>query len=173
VTAEGNRIKFRERKIKFPLDEKKMIKGNRLTQIEILVVVIVLCVVAAIVIPQFSAAGEEAKLSMLVSDLQTIRSQIQLYKLQHNSELPTKNGVTFEKAMTKYTKADGTPAKPQAPGDGIYGPYLHMIPKNAFNNSNVISTGAGAPPGDNSSGWYFNVTTGAFNANDSAVHVAL
>jgi len=148
-----------------------MNKGNGL--IEILIVVTILCIIATIVIPQFSAAGEEAKLSTLVSDLQTIRSQIQLYKLQHNSELPTKNGLTFEKAITRYTKADSTLAKPQAPGDGVYGPYLHKIPKNAFNNSNVISTGTGTPSGDASSGWYFNITTGSFNANDSAAHAAL
>ena len=149
----------------------KEIKG--FTPIEIIIVVIILCVLAAIIIPQFSAASEEAKLSILVSDLQTIRSQIQLYKLQHNSELPVKGGLTFDEAITRYTKANGTLASPQAPGDGVYGPYLQKMPKNLFNNSDVTSTGTSAPPGDDNSGWYFNIKTGAFNANDSDAHAAL
>ena len=150
-----------------------MKKKKGFTPTELIIVVIILCVIAAIVIPQFSAASEEAKLSILVSDLQTIRSQIQLYKLQHNSELPTKGGLTFDEAITRYTRADGTLASPQAPSDGVYGPYLHKMPKNPFNNSDITSTGTSTPPGDDSSGWYFNITTGAFNANDSNAHVAL
>ena len=150
-----------------------MEKREGFTPLEFLIVIIILAILAAIVIPQFSSASEEAKLSILVSDLQTIRSQIQLYKLQHNSGLPTKGGLTFDWAMTKYTKVDGTLASPQAPGDGVYGPYLHKMPENPFNNSNETFTGTGAPPGNDSSGWYFNITTGAFNANDSAAHAAL
>ena len=53
------------------------------TLVEILIVVIILGILAAIVIPQFTNASQNARESSLQSTLQTLRSQIQLYKLQH------------------------------------------------------------------------------------------
>ena len=149
-----------------------MKKRNGFTLVEILIVVIILGILAAIVIPQFSDASEKARLSSLVSDLQTVRSQIQLYKFHHIGDLPgTVGGVSFEDSMTKYTTIDGELAVPQAPDPNVYGPYLRMIPTNPFDDSVDITAGAGPP--DLSGGWYYNATTGAFNANDSAEHAAL
>lgn len=151
-----------------------MKKRNGFTLVEILIVVVILGILAAIVIPQFSDASEEAKMTSLVSDLQTIRSQIHLYKAQHHhgaANLPgTVSGVSFKDSMTKYTFADGRLA-PQATGDGVCDPYLREIPKNPFDGLADISSTAGA--GDLSGGWHYDPTTGAFNANDSAEHAGL
>ncbi|MGB8225760.1 MAG: prepilin-type N-terminal cleavage/methylation domain-containing protein [Sedimentisphaerales bacterium] len=142
-----------------------MKKRNGFTLVEILIVVVILGILAAIVIPQFSDASTEAKLSSLVSDLQTVRSQIQLYKIQHTDALPTAGGLTFAVAMTTYTNVDGTAAAVQAPGVGVYGPYLQQIPKNPFNDLSTVDTTGTA--GDNVGGWEYNATTGAFNADDN------
>ncbi|MHC4440583.1 MAG: type II secretion system protein [Planctomycetota bacterium] len=97
------------------------------TLVEILIVVVILGILAAIVIPQFTEASTEAKTSRLVTDLQSVRSQIELYKIQHNDNLPgTVAGVTFEEAMTAYTLNDGTMAAVQEPADGVYGPYMQQ-----------------------------------------------
>jgi general secretion pathway protein G len=53
------------------------------TLIEILIVVVILGILAAIVIPQFTDASQEAAASNLRSQLQTIRSQIELYNVQN------------------------------------------------------------------------------------------
>src|ERR1043165_2695878 len=58
------------------------------TLVEILIVVIILGILAAIVIPQFTNASQDARKSSLVSQLQTLRSQSELYKLQHGDVLP-------------------------------------------------------------------------------------
>src|SRR5712671_3629272 len=58
------------------------------TLVEILIVVIILGILAAIVIPQFTNASQDARESSLLSQLQTLRSQIELYKLQHKDKLP-------------------------------------------------------------------------------------
>jgi prepilin-type N-terminal cleavage/methylation domain-containing protein len=55
------------------------------TLVEILIVVVILGILAAIVIPQFTQASTEAKSNSLASDLQSLRSQIELYKVQHNT----------------------------------------------------------------------------------------
>ena len=58
-------------------------KNRGFTLVEILIVVVILGILAAIVIPQFSNASEEAAYSRIKTDLQTVRSQIQLYRVQH------------------------------------------------------------------------------------------
>ena len=83
---------------------------NGFTLVEILIVVIILGILAAIVIPQFSEASEEARLSSLQSDLQTVRSQIELYKIQHLDNLPAQNGdasAIFQTQMTTKTPGSG------------------------------------------------------------------
>ena len=79
------------------------------TLVEILIVVVILGILAAIVIPQFTDASTEAKTSSLCSDLQTVRSQLELYKIQHNDALPQPEagGATWTR-MTQYTDIDGT-----------------------------------------------------------------
>ncbi|MHC4153437.1 MAG: type IV pilin protein [Planctomycetota bacterium] len=127
------------------------------TLVEILIVVVILGILAAIVIPQFTDASTEAKESRLLSDLQSVRSQIELYKIQHNDIQPGQaaGSVSFVADMTTYTMVDGTPAVPQAPGDGVYGPYLQQIPTNPWND---LAANAG---------WFFNTTTGHFRADDT------
>src|SRR5207237_3761058 len=87
------------------------------TLVEILIVVIILGILAAIVIPQFANASQDARESALLSQLQTLRSQIELYKLQHKDVLP--DLVTNWNPMTTKTNIDGT-AVVQAK---MFGPY--------------------------------------------------
>ena len=53
------------------------------TLIEILIVVVILGILAAIVIPQFTDASQDAMESSVRSQLQTVRSQIELYRVQN------------------------------------------------------------------------------------------
>ena len=138
------------------------------TLVEILIVVVILGILAAIVVPQFTNASVEAQNSRLMQDLQSVRSQIELYKIQHSGAFPTAGGRTFEQAMTGYTVQDGSIGVVGA--EGAYGPYLQKLPSNPYvttadmaKDSVVAGTAA---PGGELAGWYFNTTTGAFNADD-------
>jgi general secretion pathway protein G len=141
------------------------------TLVEILIVVVILGILAAIVIPQFTEASTEAKLSSLCTDLQTVRSQIELYKVQHNDLLPGETtGVTFEQALTSKTDIAGA-----LDAAGAYGPYLQKIPTNQFNDKSDVRMD-GAAAGANTQGWRFGttgVTEGFFQADDNAEHGAL
>lgn len=134
------------------------------TLVEILIVVVILGILAAIVIPQFTEASTEAKQSSLCSDLQTVRSQIELYKVQHNDNMPgTVTGVTFVDALTKKTLLSGALAA--ATDTSFYGPYLQQMPKNPFNDK--LTVDVGGTLGDGSNGWFFDTTTGNFRADDA------
>jgi len=134
---------------------------NGFTLVEILIVVVILGILAAIVVPQFTDASNEAKLSSLCCDLQTLRSQIELYKIQHNDIPPTIAG--FSDQLTGYTDVDGSVQL--AAGPGVYGPYIQKIPVNQFNDDDTVQNNGAI--GDDSGGWEYNQTTGAINADDS------
>jgi prepilin-type N-terminal cleavage/methylation domain-containing protein len=58
------------------------------TLIEILIVVVILGILAAIVIPQFTDASTQATNASVKSQLQTIRGQLELYKVQNGDAYP-------------------------------------------------------------------------------------
>ena len=147
------------------------------TLVEILIVVIILGILAAIVIPQFTEASSEARVSNLMTNLQTIRSQLLLYKTQHLENYPADgNGEghdEFEDEMCNYSDEDGsTQATPDS--DHPYGPYLTSVPVNPLSNDNTVrivqdgSTAFSAPQADG--GWYFNTETGEFRADLTDTH---
>jgi len=142
------------------------------TLVEILIVVIILGILAAIVIPQFTEASGEARVSNLMTNLQTIRSQLLLYKTQHLETYPAaaagEDGTDFADQMTKYTDVDaGVSATPST--DYPYGPYLQSVPVNPVSGDNTVTvvqdgaTAFTAPAAD--AGWWFNSVTGEFRAN--------
>jgi general secretion pathway protein G len=94
------------------------------TLIEILIVVIILGILAAIVIPQFSSASSDAKKASLQSTVQTLRSQIALYKLQHGDTLPNLSGTGAGNGWPALTASSvyqgGTNAAAVAGADFVY-----------------------------------------------------
>jgi general secretion pathway protein G len=127
------------------------------TLVEILIVVVILGILAAIVIPQFTNASESAKASSLVSQLQTIRSQLELYQVQHNGQYPN-----LAELWVNMTSKTDLPADPIADsGDinvnGKFGPYLQQAPMNSFAEDDTVAA-------DNTGGWQYDEATGAIVA---------
>jgi general secretion pathway protein G len=126
------------------------------TLVEILIVVIILGILAAIVIPQFTNASSNAKNSSVASTLQTIRSQLELFKIQHNDTPPQTTGMTSWGNMT--SKSDTTETSVAAPAGLSQGPYLQQAPVNPMIGKSTTSTSAT----DTASGWYFSATTTSY-----------
>ncbi len=123
-------------------------KINRgFTLVEILIVIVILGVLAAMVIPQFTNAGTETRTASLSGNLQRIRLQIELYKSQHNSDLPSL--ANFEAQLTGTTDINGDSSGSE------FGPYLLSIPVEPFTNSNAISA-------NGTEGWNYNEATRRF-----------
>ena len=107
------------------------------TLIEILIVVVILGILAAIVIPQFTDATQAATDSSVRSQLQTIRSTIELYRAQ---ERPLTTAV--------WHSANST-----APSDWLLmidGDYLQTLPKNPLWPAGSAQTAISA---DGSGAW--------------------
>lgn len=135
------------------------------TLVEILIVVVILGILAAIVIPQFTNASEAAKASSVLSQLQTLRSQVELYKNQHNNEYPTSDGTlagTWDwTKMTNKTDINGTVGT--TAGEHIYGPYMQQAPKNPFvtSASNTVMGAAAST----TVAWVLDAATGVIRAS--------
>jgi len=132
------------------------------TLVEILIVVVILGILAAIVIPQFTQASTEAKTNSLCSDLQTLRSQIELYKVQHNDTAPLLASFTNQMIYcTDITGAvAGTPSKVRVDPYN-FGPYLERVPENPFNGSATLAAAAA-----DGVGWEYTAATGEIRAGD-------
>src|SRR3954470_24580061 len=104
------------------------------TLVEILIVVIILGILAAIVIPQFTGASEDARKSNMQSQLQTLRSQIELYKLQHRDN-PPKLIATGWGVCTAPSDEDSA----QPPVKKAYGPYMQNAVTNPLTASTTVA----------------------------------
>ena len=136
-----------------------MTRNKGFTLVEILMVVIILGILAAIVIPQFTEASNDARDSSFSSDLQTLRSQVELYKVQHG-DLSPDNGETGDAVSDNFvTRMIGKTDKAGAMDTGTLGPYLQKFPTNPFPASNGDKVWVGnAAPGKDVAGWWWDRT---------------
>ena len=132
------------------------------TLVEILIVVIILGILAAIVIPQFTSASQDARRNSLTSQLQTLRSQLELYKLQHLDQLPTElvGSTPNWSQLTMKTNDQGATGTSTA---FPFGPYLQADPKNPLNGSTGVRVITADVAGGDASG----TTTAGFLINSS------
>lgn len=141
-------------------------KLNRaFTLVEILIVVVILGILAAVVIPQFVNASDEAQVGNVETQLRTLRTQIQLFRAQSD---------TNDFPALVFDEDDGAVAW----ADMIDTQLLQAAPVNPRTNSSAITDATGttgvdgidAAMADTDVGWFYNPETGeiwaaSFNEN--------
>ncbi len=165
------------------------------TLVEVLIVVIILAILAAIVVPQFSSSTQDAKVSSLDTSLANMRSAIDLYHQQHGDYPSAKTAVpgncagtagtgaintpaAFQDQLAYYTNATGQACTTKDDGAGDtnaypFGPYLKKrdLPTNPISlDATLVVVNAGDlnMAGSNpAGGWRFDNKTGKFIADDS------
>lgn len=74
--------------------EGKSGRRSGFTLIEILIVVVILGILAAIVVPQFAEAQASARATAMRTQLNTIRSQVSAWRIQNGNAMPGGDGAT-------------------------------------------------------------------------------
>ncbi|WP_374244991.1 prepilin-type N-terminal cleavage/methylation domain-containing protein [Zoogloea sp.] len=154
------------------------------TLVELLIVVVILGVLAAIAIPQFSASTDDSKAAALDATLSNLRTAIELYYQQHGSypSAVAAGGsfgavdteAAFVAQLVKYTSATGA-ASNTKDATYKYGPYLKKstVPTDPIKNVATVevvtagSLGMTATSGD-PGGWKFDNKTGQLIVNIAA-----
>lgn len=112
------------------------------TLVEILIVVVILGILAAIVVPQFTSASTEAVKGALQSQLQTVSSQLELYRVRNTGAYPTIPGATNN-----------------GWGDMVSQDYLKEEPLNGYTGQTAVDAGdeadAMGEDRDSDLGWFF------------------
>ncbi len=155
------------------------------TLVELLIVVIILAILAAIIVPQFSAATDDANQAAYDTNIANIRAAIDLYRQQHNAYpgavaatgavcvngAPVAAAVgqaAFLAQLRNYTNSAGDACTGTDPNQFKYGPYLKDdLPDNplgnpATNTVTVVTAGVLGLASGGTGGWRFDSVTGEF-----------
>ncbi|VAX39152.1 hypothetical protein MNBD_PLANCTO03-2410 [hydrothermal vent metagenome] len=135
------------------------------TLVEILIVVVILGILAAIVVPQFTNAANDARGGNITTQLSTLNNQIELYAARNNGQYPD---------FTDDTTGWGDPADAGTDDGTLIGDsYLKGLPLNpAWNPSDnggdaaytVEEVGAGVF-GSEDAAWVFNTDNNTLYAS--------
>lgn len=119
------------------------------TLVEILIVVVILGILAAIVVPQFTNAANDARAGNLQTQISTISNQIELFRARTGA-YPTLDELN--QAPTDATLGDSF-------GELIDNDYLKSSPTNPVNGEQSVAAAAAEDVG-----WTWVVATGIFGA---------
>jgi len=156
-----------------------MRKARAFTLVEILVVVVLLGILAAVVIATVGNSTTSAKASALATDLQLLRNFILVYKAQHLEVAPGYPDGNSSAAPTEQAFIDqailsssaGGQTAPVGTAGFERGPYMQKIPVNPFNNLSTIkmlADGEAFPANaDDSHGWICKPATAEIRADTS------
>ena len=187
-------LAFRPRALKPQAQSLKPVFKSAFTLVELLVVIIIIGILAAVAIPQFGDTSTQAKTAALDQSLATVRAAIELYYYQHNNTYPgkiatqkdgggataitalhTSASVAFVNQLTKYSNAAGDTSDEKS-SSYPFGPYIKpRMPANPLPAATAASAPSGVATVDSSSpiapdakpatGWKTNIQTGEFIAN--------
>lgn len=156
------------------------------TLVELIIVIIILGILAALAIPQFISSTGESADSVRDANLQSMRSAIQLYYHQHNENYPgavltgaddggdaADADTAFVNQMNGYTDVDGKHSVDLDKENYPFGPYfMNGIPANplADTDADVVKVETDGtsltPKVDHTTGWIFDTLTGQVLPND-------
>ena len=152
-------------------------KTRAFTLVEVITVVCILGILAAIVVPQLQGHIIQARESSAKDTLHIVRTQISLYKMQHNGLAPGYMGGSqaslpmLTNQLIGTSRVDGFAVASKIPsGAYIYGPYLNKMPINPFNSLSDIdyvpvATAFAAAVDGTSGGWLYKKETAEIRLN--------
>jgi general secretion pathway protein G len=148
----------------------RKLKNHGFTLIEVLIVVVIMAVLAATIIPQFASSTNDAKTSALKFNLHTLRSQIEMYKLQHNGATPTLTNGTLQGLFYASDVTGANNGTTTSDATHPFGPYIQggSLPANPFDSTTTVTQINAFPPTATSGsgqGWLYEPVSGQIAPN--------
>ncbi len=130
-------------------DTRKTGRRYGFTLIEILVVVVILAILAAVVVPNVIGRIGDAKVSAAISDIKTFDNAIDQYKLDTGQDPPNLDALVSAQAANGVQKWNGPYLKNQntIPKDPWGNPYIYKIPGDNNREYDISSAGPDGQPG--------------------------
>jgi general secretion pathway protein G len=172
------------------------LKLRAFTLVELLIVVIILAILAAIIVPQFSSATVDAQETSLDANLAALRSSIELYHAQHGTLSPYPGAAATSGGTCATVKGTGAANSAQAFIDSMlmysdvsgntcnlgdattykFGPYLRKgVPADPITGKGsiaadivVTSAGTALAPAAATGGWAYDAKSGQIVMNSNA-----
>ncbi|MDX8399569.1 MAG: type II secretion system major pseudopilin GspG [Gallionellaceae bacterium] len=101
------------------------VRAQGFTLIEIMVVIVILGVLAALIVPKVMGRPDEARISATKQDIGSITQALKLYKLDNMRYPSTEQGL-----QALVSKPNSAPIPPNWKGNG----YLEKLPKDPWGN---------------------------------------
>jgi len=119
------------------------------TLIEVMIVVVILAILAAIVVPRVMSAPEKARKTRARADIQAIVSALNMYKLDNYTYPTTEQGLQalVKKPTTQPVPPNWHQYLPKVPKDPWGQPYKYLYPGTHNDDFDVWTDG---PPGSDS-----------------------
>jgi general secretion pathway protein G len=135
------------------------------TLIEVMVVVVILGILAAVIVPKVIDKPDEARLVKVKADIQEIQSTLEVYKLDNYVYPTTDQGL---QALVQKPSSDPSPPHwkqylDQLPMDPWGHPYQYLNPGSHGMSVDIWSNGADGQPGGDG----VNADVGNWNLNDN------
>jgi prepilin-type N-terminal cleavage/methylation domain-containing protein len=148
----------------------RKLKNSGFTLIEVLIVVVIMAVLAATIIPQFASSTNDAKTSSLKFNLHSMRSQIEVYKLQHNGTVPALTAGTLPGLIYATDVTGANIASTTSDATHPFGPYIQggAMPANPFDGTTTITQISTFPPtatAGSGQGWLYEPVSGQLAPN--------
>ncbi len=133
------------------MQDSKFRAEHGFTLIEIMVVVVILGVLAAIIVPKFLSRPDEAKVTKAKIDIKSLEESLGLFKLDNGFYPSTEQGL---KALVVKPETGRIPAKfpdggylKKVPADPWGTPYVYLAPGVHSRDFDLISYGADGQSG--------------------------
>jgi prepilin-type N-terminal cleavage/methylation domain-containing protein len=141
------------------------------TLVELVMVVTIIGIVAAIAVPRMSGVSQRATSAALSATLETVRGAIDRYYAEHdrypgyNPSTGLPDGDAFVQQLLQYTNAKGEPQTTYG-HPYINGPYVRSpFPTNPFNNLKTVhvkNLRTDPDPAEGTVGWIAVLSDGTF-----------
>jgi len=135
---------------------KNRVHGNAFTLIELLLVMVILVVLAAIVVPKFAGRSEQAKKTATITEISSFKTALELFEGDNSQYPSTEQGLQALGSNVGNWQNWHGPYIENPPLNDPWGhPYIYRFPGTHGTSYDLLSVGADGQEGtaDDLVGW--------------------